>query len=386
MALAQESPIIPDSILQSDGTQTLNRVDDTLNPLQSAFPPRLIASTFSQLHPEPVTRGLREIQIFAKTAPAVVFIEAKTSDGSIIFGSGSLIGQDGLILTNRHVTEGVTQVEVVFKSEMADVEARRKSIHVARVLATDEMRDLALIKVDRVPPEAHPIVVGDSSTLQVGADVHAIGHPEGAQWTYTRGFVSQIRPGFEWLGHKADVIQTQTPIAPGSSGGPLLDNDGKLVGVNSFLNKAEGFLNYAVASNEVTAFMNESRQTKVSGGSPPQSECETKVISDGFDSRFPQYTRIIRYDRNCDGKADADILIPKNQKSPIYMLVDSRFTGYIDEVILDIDRDSKWDISYYDTNGDGHFNLIGYHDDGSLNASRYEEVKPPLAYAQITSR
>src|SRR5262249_11812828 len=161
---------------------------------------------------------------------------------------------------------------------------------------------------------------------------------------------------------------------------PLLDNDGKLVGVNAFLQKGEGFLNYAVASDEVTAFVNEFRQTAVSKGSRPQSNCQTKVIADGFDSRYPIYVRITAFDRNCDGKADAEILSPKNLASPIYLIIDSRFTGHVDEVILDTNRDSKWDISYYDTNTDGRFDLIGFHDDGSLKASRYEQLKPPLSY------
>ena len=57
------------------------------------------------------------------------------------------------------------------------------------------------------------------SEAQVGADVHAIGHPQGQTWTYTKGLISQVRPDYQWGPHKADVIQTQTPINPGNSGG-----------------------------------------------------------------------------------------------------------------------------------------------------------------------
>jgi hypothetical protein len=272
---------------------------------------------------------------------------------------------------------------------MPAVIADKKSVHIARVLASDEVRDLALIKVDQIPAEASPIGLGDSSALQVGSDVHAIGHPEGAQWTYTRGFVSQLRPSFEWkytdgTQHKANVIQTQTPIAPGNSGGPLLDDEGKLVGVNSFSKAEGGMLNYAVASDEVSAFL-----TEVDNKARPstvQSECKNRVINDGFDARYPQYATITRFDRNCDGQADADILISKDRSSPIYLIVDSQFIGKIDQVVVDEDRDRKWDVSYYDRNNDGNFDLIGYHPDGSLTASRYEEVRPPLTYVQVTSR
>ena len=95
--------------------------------------------------------------------------------------------------------------------------------------------------------------------MQVGADVHAIGHPAGEAWTYTKGIVSQIRPGYEWqpkasVKHVADVIQTQTPINPGNSGGPLISDDGRLIGVNSFKKDGEA-LNFAVSIGEVEKFL-----------------------------------------------------------------------------------------------------------------------------------
>jgi S1-C subfamily serine protease len=81
-----------------------------------------------------------------------------------------------------------------------------------------------------------------SEDIEVGADVRAIGHPKGEEWTYTKGIVSSVRPDYEWSGepgesHRATVIQTQTPINPGNSGGPLLSDEGKIVGVNSFRKK-----------------------------------------------------------------------------------------------------------------------------------------------------
>ena len=105
-----------------------------------------------------------------------------------------------------------------------------------------------------------PLAIGDTGKLQVGADVHAIGHPTGQAWTYTRGIVSQIRRDYAWkagrqVQHKATVIQTQTPINPGNSGGPLLD-DGLASGRHQQLQraKAEG-LNFAVSAEDVKAFL-----------------------------------------------------------------------------------------------------------------------------------
>jgi S1-C subfamily serine protease len=81
----------------------------------------------------------------------------------------------------------------------------------------------------------------------VGTKPGGIGHPNGENWTYTKGIVSSVRPDYEWLTHRATVIQTQTPINPGNSGGPLLSDDGKIVGVNSFGDKGAEGLNFAIA-------------------------------------------------------------------------------------------------------------------------------------------
>ena len=91
-------------------------------------------------------------------------------------------------------------------------------------------------------------------------DVHAIGHPTGEAWTYTTGVISQYRQAYEWqveddpIKHRADIIQTQTPINPGSSGGPLFGDSSSLIGVNSFKAGGEG-LNFAVSVDEVRKFL-----------------------------------------------------------------------------------------------------------------------------------
>src|SRR5262249_62247933 len=124
-----------------------------------------------------------------------------------------------------------------------------------------------------------PIKVAPGDNLEVGADVHAIGHPTGETWTYTTGIVSQIRPDYEWSGgpndvkHRATVIQTQTPINPGNSGGPLLEDSGMLVGVNSFWQpKAQG-INFSVSAKDVRAFLAAPVAQTV-----PEDRCKTRVL------------------------------------------------------------------------------------------------------------
>src|SRR5690606_14286963 len=128
-------------------------------------------------------------------------------------------------------------------------------IRPAKVVKRDGVADLALLQVADVPAGVKPLAVGSAASVQVGADVHAIGHPTGEAWTYTRGVVSQVRKDYAWMDeHKATVIQTQTPINPGNSGGPLINDDLEIIGVNSFKADGEG-LNFAVSADDVKAFL-----------------------------------------------------------------------------------------------------------------------------------
>jgi S1-C subfamily serine protease len=191
-------------------------------------------------------RGEHEIELFKRISPSVVYI--RTTDAE---GTGSVIS-DGLILTNYHVVGDAAFVGVLYKPFAGGEPANMVA---ARVIRVDQVRDLALLKPLSIPTTAKPIELGDLSNLQIGADVHAIGHPQGYAWSYTKGIVSQIRSDFSWLEHRATVIQTQTPINPGNSGGPLLSDDGKMVGVNSFLKPDAQGLNFAVSVSDVRTFL-----------------------------------------------------------------------------------------------------------------------------------
>src|SRR5271169_706998 len=188
----------------------------------------------------PHTRGPQDISVFREDAPSVVLILAKD-----VSGSGSLL-QDNVILTNFHVVDNNREVTIVFKPLDPSGKPTKDEVVEADVVKVDVARDLALVRPRSLPNRTVRPLDISLQDIEVGADVGAIGHPEGEEWTYTKGIVSQIRPDYEWSigpgeSHRATVIQTQTPINPGSSGGPLLSDEGKIVGVNSFITTgAEG--------------------------------------------------------------------------------------------------------------------------------------------------
>jgi hypothetical protein len=81
---------------------------------------------------------------------------------------------------------------------------------------------------------------------------------------------------------------------------------------------------------------------------------------------------VTAYDVTCDGLADAWLTVPDNRTDPITLSIDSKDTGKVDIIVVDVDRDGKWDISFHDVDGDGKADLVGYHPDGKPKASRFE--------------
>ena len=301
------------------------------------------------------TRGARETGVYQKASPAVVLIITK--DG---LGSGVLVGADGKIVTNLHVVGDNTEVGVIFKPAIEGAQVEKGDIRRGRVLRRDEVADLALVQVAEVPPGVTPLQLGDSTAIQVGADVHAIGHPTGEAWTYTKGIVSQVRRAYAWtnreenIPHEATVIQTQTPINPGNSGGPLLDDNLKVVGINSFKGDGEG-LNFAVSAEDVKTFLARGGDRlapeaprKQASAAPCRKSEALRVEHD--DKEGGTYAAM---DETCDGKVDYVAFVPDDKRKPVEMLYDDDGDGKVETILFDSDRDGLPDRGLYDTNGDG---------------------------------
>ena len=156
-------------------------------------------------------------------------------------GSGVIISEDGIILTNSHVLEKVTSIKVVLDTG---------ETFEAKVLGADAATDLAVVKID-VPRKLKPAVLGDSDKLSIGDWVLAIGSPFGLEASVTVGIVSAI--GRHEIGppelRYQDLIQTDAPINPGNSGGPLVDLAGNVVGINEAITATGQGIGFAVPIN-----------------------------------------------------------------------------------------------------------------------------------------
>ena len=165
-------------------------------------------------------------EIYKADANGVAFIESKMAEG-VASGSGVVLDDEGHVLTNNHVVEGGETIQVSFESE--------GKMYPAEVVGTEPNSDLALLKVDAPAAKLHPLKLGDSSKMEVGDPVVAIGNPFDLQRTVTSGIVSALQREIQAPdGVTIDnVIQTDAAINPGNSGGPLINADGEVIGINS---------------------------------------------------------------------------------------------------------------------------------------------------------
>ena len=158
-------------------------------------------------------------------------------------GSGVVIDDQGLVLTNAHVVERVDAVSVT----LADGDQ-----HDGSVVGTDPVTDLALVRLDGgTRPEAAPL--GDSDALEVGDWAIALGTPYGLERTVTLGIVSSLHRNISSLGFsdkRLDLIQTDAAINPGNSGGPLVNGRGEVIGINTLVRSGPGAgLGFAIPIN-----------------------------------------------------------------------------------------------------------------------------------------
>jgi S1-C subfamily serine protease len=165
-------------------------------------------------------------QIYKADANGVAFIESKVAEG-VDSGSGIVLDDEGHVLTNNHVIEGGEEITVSFESEGKQ--------YPAEVVGTEPNEDLALLKVDAPASQLHPLKLGESSKMEVGDPVVAIGNPFDLQRTVTSGIVSALQREITAPNGVTidNVIQTDAAINPGNSGGPLLNSSGEVIGINS---------------------------------------------------------------------------------------------------------------------------------------------------------
>ncbi len=187
-------------------------------------------------------------QIAEKALAATVYLEMQDSNGLPLgFGSGFFV-RDNLIATNYHVIEGAAR-------GTAKLVGQFSTYTIEGVTATDQTNDLALLKVTVYGIK--PLPLGNSSDVKIGETVYVAGNPKGLEGTFSDGIISSRRDKYT-----KELLQMTAPISPGSSGGPVLNSKGEVIGISSMTLVGGQNLNFAIPSRYLTELLPESKPAK----------------------------------------------------------------------------------------------------------------------------
>ena len=184
------------------------------------------------------------IDLYEKINPAIVCVDSQISDG-ISCGTGCIINKNGLILTSAHVIEdGDNVVVTIYNGQDYNAKVVKRF---------GEKKDIALLKIEPTF-ELKTVKFGDSEKVKVGQKVLAIGNPFGFNGTLTQGIISRID-------YVKNRIQTDAAINPGSSGGPLLNNKGEIIGINQAIYNPDNNISnigigFAIPINSIKEYLN----------------------------------------------------------------------------------------------------------------------------------
>ncbi len=212
-----------------------------------------------------VASALTTEQIAKKALAATVYLEMKNSTGTTLgFGSGFFVKPDQ-IATNFHVIEGAARgtAKLVGKYARYQIEG---------IIATDKDNDLAVLKVTAygIPP----LSLGDSDTVNIGAKVYVAGNPKGLEGTFSDGLISRRER------YPKKRLQMTAPISPGSSGGPVLNSKGQVIGISVSVHRALDAqnLNFAIPSNYLKVLLAKARPAKPLSKNSPSISAETYFL------------------------------------------------------------------------------------------------------------
>jgi len=321
--------------------------------------------------------------IFAKWKGSVVWItnpNPSIEDDKIVpgggIGTGSLIDYNGLILTNWHVIENATQVwvyphpkdpskEGLAIDKLADAEK-----FLARVVAKSKKTDLALIQVTGISKRIIPIPLGINDEVQSGEEIFAIGHPMGYGWDIAKGNVrGKIKnhkfnygpppKEGEEFDHEASVIRHSSGTVGGSSGGPLFNEKGRMIGINN-MGHDEASMNFAIAIKHAQELIENKEQPGIKTTSTVEPLTE-KILRQ-------KYPNLMSEDWSKNGIIDTWYVDVNNNGTGDTIYIDDDGDGFMEVMLMDLNENGSYEIKLFDNDLDGHpeVKLIDRDDDDNI--------------------
>lgn len=273
-------------------------------PAESADPTAPAAAAETSPKPAAAETALTPAKLFAKASPAVVMIMA--GDGSMKWmsqGTGFFLSSDGLVATNFHVIRNATTASIQTTAN--------QTLPVEGIVAADAKADLAILKVKTTG--APVLVLSDADPPPVGTQVYAIGNPEGLTNTLSEGLVSGVRKNFGGIAQ----VQTTAPISHGSSGGPLLTSDGRVIGVTASTGVEGQNLNFAVPASLVARLLRDRGEVRPLSTASRVPTDDTSALVQDTDSLRDAWN-CINSGRSRDALVLLDSLREREASNPLY--------------------------------------------------------------------
>jgi len=280
-----------------------------------------VAATAVSL-PKPL---LADSEVYRKTVQSTSWIIAKTKDG-ISSGSGVLIDREQrLVITNFHVVGDAREATVFFPSRKEGKLIAKRDYYIenvkkiglkSKVIAVDRKRDLALIELPSVP-KGIPAIEIETQSVGPGDIVHSLGNPSssGVLWAYTSGTVRAVyRKKFRTGAgeHDFTVVETQSPINSGDSGGPVVNTEGKLIAISQALAPKARLVSYCVDLSEIKAFL--------AGDWKPAPLPVSEVLSRAG----------LQFKQEKNGTCAVDFKIDKDATQPVFVSNETEYYGKAD--------------------------------------------------------
>jgi serine protease Do len=323
---------------------------------------------------------LEASSLYDKAAPSVVVITSADTNGQVSQGSGVILRSDGVIATNLHVVADAVSAKIQL--------ANGDIYDDVTVIDTDERRDVAILKVKAINLPA--LTLADSDSVKIGATVYVIGAPRGLTGSLSSGIVSSLRAASEvsptLTGFR--VIQFTAPISPGSSGGALLDESGRLLGL-VFASRVDGqSINLAIPANYVAPLVANAKNEGLALKRMPNLESSPKPTTSGtINDIAGTYTGAWRSDKYSDAYGDVILTISVvNGQVQAHVVLTGSDLFKQDTLITRLTpRGGVWQMDYKSKNGkidgtglfrggtfvgDYHFHKFLWFDNGKWRLER----------------
>ena len=304
--------------------------------------------------------------IYRQYSTAVVLIVTtdEITKETVGMGSGFIIN-NGDIITNWHVIKGYQSVNVYLKPSIKKKNLSEELL-IGDIVNYNIEKDLALLKVRDYSYKYQSVELGKLKDIEIGEEVHLIGHPNGGMgWSYAKGSISSYEENFKWEDRSGNVftqniLQTTAPINPGSSGGPLFNNYGDLIGVITWGMPTKQLINFAVSVDELRVFLNKpQKEYRTNKQRKPNILSYKDINNDGkkdvlfLDKDWNGVQDTIILDKNFDGKFESVILDGNENQIADGVGYDTDGDGFPELYVLDLNEDSKADLYGFDDNNDG---------------------------------